>query len=249
VLLPLAFADGESDVILRGGTHVPWSPVFEYIERIYLPALRSMGVQAEVELWRRGFYPKGGGALRLRVRARSAPLRPVNLTERGPLIEVRGVATACGLPGHVAERMAQAVGDRLQAAGLTAKIAARRTAGEGQGAYLFLEAHYAHARGGFSALGARGKPTQQVADEATAALLAFHASAAAVDRHLADQLLLPAALAAGTSRYCTEAVTAHLETNAHVIQQLLPVHCRIDGKPNAPGRVECVGAPPGATPP
>lgn len=87
------------------------------------------------------------------------------------------------------------------------------------GAGIFLVAEYQHARAGFTAFGARGKPSEQAAEEAADALLRHHASGAAVDCHLADQLLLPLCFAAAPSRLTVEQVTRHLETNAWVIEQ------------------------------
>ena len=82
VLLPLALARGESRLILRGGTHVPWAPSASYLEHVYLPALARMGVYARFHLARWGFYPAGGGEVRVYVPAQEGVLYPVSLTDR-----------------------------------------------------------------------------------------------------------------------------------------------------------------------
>ncbi len=239
VLPPLALTPGHSRVILRGGTHVPWSPSFEYIQRIYLPALRPMGVAAAVHLVRHGFYPRGGGELLVEIEGRNGPLRALQRMERGSLETVRGLAAACDLPAHIARRMAQRAHGLLRRAGMTAEVVPQHRCGGGPGAYLFLEARYEGGRGGFTALGARGRPAEQVAEEACRDLLGFHASGAPVDLHLGDQLLLPVALAVGTSRYRVQAVTAHLRTNAYVVQRFLPVAIHVQGGADTPGTVTC----------
>lgn len=47
ILLPLALASNDSQVILKGGTHVSHSPAIAYIKQVYLPMLQPMG-------WRTG---------------------------------------------------------------------------------------------------------------------------------------------------------------------------------------------------
>jgi len=67
IMLPLALADGNSGIVLRGGTHVAWSPPFHHVQRVYLPALQWLGIQTEVDLLRWGWYPQGGGEVRASV--------------------------------------------------------------------------------------------------------------------------------------------------------------------------------------
>jgi RNA 3'-terminal phosphate cyclase (ATP) len=107
----------------------------------------------------------------------------------------------------------------LVEAGVDARIEPLRVRAACAGAGIFLAAEYDHVRAGFNALGARGKPSEAVAEEAVATLLAHRDSGAALDQHLADQLILPLALAGGESRFSVEQVTRHLITNAWVVEQ------------------------------
>ena len=98
---------------------------------------------------------------------------------------------------------------------------------------------------GFSAVGERGKPSEQVAEEACLDFLAFAShTEAAVDMHLADQLLMPMALAVGESTFTTCRVTSHLLTNAHVIRQFVDARIEIEAEEAAPGRIRVTGSPP-----
>jgi RNA 3'-terminal phosphate cyclase (ATP) len=137
----------------------------------------------------------------------------------GPLIRITGRAVAANLPTHIPQRMAERASTLFAHLGTNVDIRAEYVHAACPGAGIFLVAEYQHARAGFSALGTRGRPSEQVAEEAAEALLRHHAGGAAVDRHLADQLLLPLSFAAGPSRFVVEQVTRHLETNAWVIQQ------------------------------
>ncbi len=222
VLMPLALARGTSTVTIGGGTHVAWSPPFDFLREVWLPALEPMGVVAELELDRWGWYPVGRGEIRVRIDGlgdSEHDLRPVRLTDRGELVGITGRAAASRLPGHIPRRMAERASEMLIAEGLRPRIESRTVAAAGPGTGLFLTARYTGGRAGFSALGRRGKPAEEVAAEAAAALLEHHHSGAAIDRHLADQLILPAALAAGESRYSVSRVTQHLVTNAWTVER------------------------------
>jgi RNA 3'-terminal phosphate cyclase (ATP) len=218
VLLPLARASGVSTLAVRGGTHVPWSPSFEYANAVWLPALRRLGVDAGIELVASGWYPAGGGEIRARVEGRGdRPLEPLEVVDPGPLERVSGRALAANLPSHIPQRMTDRAGALLAGAGIPARIQPLRVRAACPGAGLFLAAEYRGIAAGFDALGERGKSSESVAEEAVAALLAHRASGAALDAHLADQLVAPLALAAGPSRVSVERVTPHLQTSAWVV--------------------------------
>lgn len=218
ILLPLALADGNSEVILRGGTHVSFSPSFSYIEQVYLPMLSRMGVQAEVKLNAWGWYPQGGGEVELRVSS-GTKLNGFNLLERGDLRQVRGLAAVTQLPSHIPQRMAMRAENLLHDANLKAVVQPLRERGVAPGAGLFLTAEYENSLAGFGASGRVGLPAEKVAEMACEELLDFHKTGAPVDVHLADQLLLPAALASEDSQYRVAEITTHLTTNAWVIEQ------------------------------
>ena len=235
ILLPLALADGPSRLILRGGTAVPMSPPAPYLEHVYLPTLFEMGVQARMahRLW--GFYPQGGGELDVEI-AGHATLRPLDLTERGTPERVDGAACVAKLPSHIPQRMSDRARALLSQAGLPrVSIEPQHITSPGTGAGLFLTAHYAQSRAGFSALGRRGLPSEEVAELACRALLDHHRTGAAVDPHLGDQLVLPFVLAQGVSRAAVSRVTQHLLTNVWVAVHFDLPAARVTGEEGQPG--------------
>ncbi|MBD1879376.1 RNA 3'-terminal phosphate cyclase [Coleofasciculus sp. FACHB-T130] len=227
ILLPLAIAQGESQVTLRGGTHVAYSPAYTYIEQVYLPLLRQMGVEAEVRIRSWGWYPQGQGEVELRVSGRGVrgknreiqPLRGISLLEPGEFQQVRGIAVVTQLPSHIPQRMASRAENVLHQADLKATVQPLRERGIAPGAGIFLTAEYENSKAFFGALGRLGLPADKVADMACQELLDFHNTGAPVDVHLGDQLLLPAALADSTSQYRVAEISTHLTTNAWVIEQ------------------------------
>jgi RNA 3'-terminal phosphate cyclase (ATP) len=250
LLVPLALSGRRIDLVIKGGTHVAWSPPFDYFSDVFLPALSRMGLDAGCSLDEWGFYPVGEGRVAVRVAGiRSASgatsshrwFQPVRLVERGDMIHVTGRAVVANLPKEIADRMARRAAEILSEKGFHSDLRSLRVGGKSTGAGIFLTAQYEKTRAGFSALGKRGLPAERVALDACRELFAFDKSGAAVDRHLADQLLLPMALASGRSEMAVESVTAHLLANAYVIQRFAPAAIEIVGDETGPGSVSVEG--------
>ena len=239
-LLPcLAAAGGERRLILRGGTNVPFSPPVDYVRGVLIPALGEMGVSVEVDIVRRGFYPRGGGEVRVAVRAQGA-LRPIVRMERGALERIRGLVYSCRLPAHVPERISRAAASILKRAGYDASIEGDLdTPSGGPGCGIILLAECERAMLAADALGEIRKSAEKVGEEAAQRLVEEIESGAAVDGHLADQLAVWAALAQGESRYLASRATAHLKSAAAVTEEMLGAGFTITG--DAPAVVACSG--------
>ncbi len=245
VLWPLALADGDSQVTLRGGTHVPWAPSVDYLQAVFLPAVARMGLRAEIERVAWGFYPAGGGEARVHLHGRVAPLSPIQWTQAGQLVRVRCVGVAANLPAHIAQRMVNRAHNLLTTALATrpeVQLEPLRVRSAGPAATFFLLASYEQASAGFSAYGRKGLAAEHVAEAACQELLAHHTTGAPVDPHLADQLVLPMALAAGTSRIVTSAISDHLLTNLSVVRAFLPLQAQVEGGRGSPGAVTIIGS-------
>ncbi len=243
ILLPLALADGNSALTLRGGTHVPWAPSTDYIQRVLGPMLERMGVQMTLEPVSWGFYPAGGGEVRVHIQAPSSSLRPLQLLERGDLREVEVLSIVSNLPSHIPQRMVNRARNLLHAAGVEkVKPTPRRVRGSGPGAVALLFAGYERCTAGFTGFGRKGLPAERVAESACESFFAHHATRAPADPHLADQLILPMALAAGTSRVHTSAITRHLLTSLAVVRSFLPIEATVEGKEGSPGIITVRGS-------
>jgi RNA 3'-terminal phosphate cyclase (ATP) len=224
LLVPLALAGGASTLVLRGGTHVEWSPPFDDLVNSYFPILRRLGFRVDAELKRWGWYPVGEGEIVFNTAGHLAESdatrpRPIELLARGSLLRITGRAVAANLPAHIPQRMADRARTSLGDLGVMIDVQPQRVTAACPGTGIFVVAKYEHISVTFSAYGRLGKPSEAVADEAVAAFRQHHASEAAVERHLADQLLLPLALAAGGSIFTTPRPTGHLMTNAWTIGQ------------------------------
>lgn len=238
VLWPLALAEGRSTVRLSGGTHVEASPPVDYLQQVYLPLLAELGLDARIEIEQWGYYPRGGGVIHVEVRGPTT-LRGLTLTERGALRGVSAYSIVSNLPEHIARRQAERADFLLRKQGIKPVVEIHTPPSPGQGTAVWIRAEYRHARAGFTAYGRLRKPAEAVAEEACKAFVHYHRRQMPVDAHLGDQLLLPLALAAAhsPSEYAVEAVTAHLLTNARIVEQFLNVRIEIEGQEGQAGRV------------
>ncbi|NOZ58210.1 MAG: RNA 3'-terminal phosphate cyclase [Euryarchaeota archaeon] len=218
LLLPSAFAGGEVVLDIKGGTDVRWAPPIDYVKHVLLPVVARLGISAELEVLSRGYYPRGGGRVRARVRP-AERLTGVDLRNPGRVLQVRGKAHASRLPGHVVEREAEAARRLLSEYSPEIALEVRKDFSTGTG--ITLWACCENSRLGAGALGERGKPAEQVGEEAARALLTEIKSGAGVDIHLADQLIPFLALAEGKSAFTVRELSGHLRTNIFVTEQIL----------------------------
>lgn len=246
ILVPLALAQGPTTIIVRVGTHLDWAPAYDDFANGYLPALQRMGLGAEADLVQWGWYPAGGGEVRCRLAGvqiaasrRDGRPQPIEAVERGRLMRITGRAVAANLPSHIAQRMCDRARATLNDLGAPVQIEALRVRAVSPGAGIFLLAEYEDSlAASFSAHGRRGKPSEAVAEEAVASLREHHASGAAMELHLADQVLVPLSIAAGPSHFTMARPTAHLTTNAWTIEQFGIAKITIEQKALTHVRIE-----------
>lgn len=219
VLWPLCFADRPSRVVIEGGTHALKAPPIEFLTDTFLPAVRKMGVQATLTLERYGFYPQGGGRIVLEVEPITA-LRPAQFLDRGKRQRLTAYALVAQLRPEIAETEVSTLGRRLQIASKDRRTeVVSNTVGAGN--VVLLSASYATGTLVFSALGERGKPADKVALAAAREFERFDEHGGAVDEHLADQLVIPMALAGGGA-FRTGPLSLHTTTNMTVVSLFCP---------------------------
>jgi RNA 3'-terminal phosphate cyclase (ATP) len=218
VLPALLVAGAPSRLTLFGGTHNPLAPPFDFLARVFVTTLGRMGARVRVELLRHGFYPAGGGEVRVEVDP--APLAPLLLPERGRILRRRAEALVSNLPLAIAERELRVVGWE--------DAVARPVESAGPGNVVMLHAEAEHASELVTAFGAKGVPAERVAERAVRDMERYLAADVPVGEHLADQLLVPVALAGGGS-FRTMPLSSHARTNAALVERFLP------------GRFACAG--------
>jgi RNA 3'-terminal phosphate cyclase (ATP) len=225
VLPALLKADKPSTLKLAGGTHNPMAPPVQFLQRAWCPRLAEMGAHSDIRLERFGFYPAGGGVVEARVEP-CAVLQPRTWMTRGERRAAYAEAFVAGVPGRVAQRELECVGkamnwneDQLLVRGLPAD--------QGPGNALMLTFEYEHATEVFTAFGEKSVSSEQVARQVVQRARRYLTSQAAFAEYLADQMMLPLALA-GAGGFTLDEVSMHARTNAQVIETFLPVRFRFE---------------------
>jgi RNA 3'-terminal phosphate cyclase (ATP) len=218
-VIPALFgAPAPSTVTVTGGTHNPLAPCFDYLDRVFAPVIARMGGSLSLAIEAYGFYPAGGG--RVVATIRPAALSPIALVERGPITRRWATAIVARLPTHIAARELMVVEERLELEPTECEVRDVRSAGAGNA--ILIELEHAQGRELFTGFGEKGVRAERVADAACEEAAAWLAAGAPVGPHLADQLLVPMALAGG-GRFRIGAMTTHVTTNIDTIRAFLDV--------------------------
>jgi RNA 3'-terminal phosphate cyclase (ATP) len=223
VLPALLVADKESTLVLEGGTHNPFAPPFDYLEKVILPILKRMGATVTVKLERYGFYPAGGGKFSVEITP-CAKLKRLVLAERGKLVSQTARALVANLPRQIAERELQTVKRKMEWKESQLEVEETRNS-NGPGNIVMIELEYEKVTEIFTAFGEKNTRAEVVAERAAKEAKAYLQTEAAVGEHLADQLLLPMALGEG-GNFTTVKPSLHTLTNIDVIKRFLEVEIK-----------------------
>lgn len=218
VLLPLLLADAPSRLVLEGGTHNMSAPPFDFIERAFLPIINRMGPTVTARLVRHGFFPRGGG--RIEIAIAPAPLAPIECMYRGPLQSVAATALFAALPANIAEREIATARQSLPDWPESAFAVRQLPEEQGPGNVLLIEAAFAHTTEIVTGFGKLGLSAESLAKRAAHRMAGFLACDAFAGPYLADQLLLPFALA-GAGSFTTVKPSQHSHTACEVIGRFL----------------------------
>lgn len=218
ILLPLLTAGAPSRVVLEGGTHNPFAPPFDFLDKTYLPQIHRMGPAVRAVLERPGFFPAGGGRIAVEIEP-AARLRGFDLLERGALRGRRARAAVAHLPRHIAERELRVIGRKLNWPAETLEAVEVADA-HGPGNVVTIEVSHEHVCEVFTGFGEVGRPAEAVANLVVDDCRRYLKATAPVGEHLTDQLMLPLALAGGGS-FRSTGLTRHARTHVELIHMFL----------------------------
>ncbi|MGJ5820574.1 RNA 3'-terminal phosphate cyclase [Paludibaculum fermentans] len=224
ILPALMLAEGPSKLVIEGGTHNDAAPPFPFLERAFLPLVERMGPRVQVVLERPGFYPAGGGRFTAEILP-AVRLKPLHTGERAEITGRRVIAIIANLPSDIAEREARTAARLLEWGPETQVIESSRESA-GPGNVVMVEVQSRGVTEIFTAFGKVGVSAERVAKRAVQEAQEYLVSKAAVGEHLADQLLLPMALA-GAGSFTAVKLNQHSLTNMEVIRRFLPVRFEI----------------------
>lgn len=225
VLPALLVAEEPSTVTLEGGTHNPFAPPFPFLANAYLPLVNRMGANITAELLRPGFYPAGGGKIKIGIQP-CRDLSALDLSERGE-IERRSVRAICSnLPGSIGERECQVIQRKTgwDDECFTVDVV---TDSPGPGNVIVAEVESENVTEVITAFGQVGRPAEAVAKDLSREIRRYIGAEVPVGEYLADQILLPMAIGkangSGGGTFRTMALSRHATTHIDIIREFLDV--------------------------
>ncbi len=246
VMIPAAFAEEPVSIEVKGGTDNPFAPPIDYLKNVTIPILEKLGYHAEINLVKRGHYPKGGGIIKAEINP-IEKLKPLNLTEAGKVSKISGVSHCVKLPSHIAKRQAEAAKERLAEAGHEAGIEVEYYEksedphlSPGTGVVLWAETRNGSILGS-NGHGEKGKPAEKVGKEAAEKLLDELETGKALDKYLTDQIIPYLSLAEGQSIISTTELTSHTLTNVELVEKILGTEIEVSGMEGEPGEISVRG--------
>ena len=224
LLPPLLVAVQSSTLLLQGGTHNPFAPPFDFLAKTFLPAIQHMGPVVVASLERHGFYPRGGGCIRVRIEPTDS-LSPFSLVERGRILRIGATAMVARLPRHIAERELETLRQMLDMSSKDLTLLELADP-RGPGNVVIVEVVSEQITEVFTGFGRRGVVAEAVSEEVGQRTRRYLDAGVPVGQHLADQLLLPLCLA-GQGAFRTLELSLHARTNLEVIKHFLDVRVEI----------------------
>ena len=226
-LVPICIhADDEVELEIIGGTDVLWSPNIEYFQEVFCGNVKKMGIEIESEIIKYGFYPKGGGKVKVRIKP-CKELKSINLIERGNVnrYDIRSIASKSLEKAKVAER--QIEGAKKVIPKFDCEYFEYVDAFS-PGSTTHIHTHCDNSILGATVYGERGIPAEKIGEETARNLMKQIDSNACLDEHMADQILFYLALAGGSVSVAE--ITNHCKTNMWVIEKFLPMKFEINDR-------------------
>jgi RNA 3'-terminal phosphate cyclase (ATP) len=227
ILPALMTASGSSRLVIEGGTHNTHAPPFDFLAKTFVPVLSRLGPKVSVKLERYGFYPAGGGRFSAEIEP-CAKLSPISMVDRGEIKHRRATAIVANLARQIAQREIETLTHSLGWENDKCEIMETKDSA-GPGNVVLIELGSDSITTVFSGFGRLGASAEKVATEAAGAARSYLASNAFADEHLADQFLLPLALAGDGSLTATK-LSQHCRTNMEVIALFVPVVFAVEEK-------------------
>jgi len=238
LMLPIVFSGKKVIIKLTGGTDVKWSQPIDYFNNVLVPVFRKYA-DIEVKTLRRGYFPKGNGIVSLQISSHSEGLnrQPLDFTNRGKLLQIRGVSHASSdlMDLRVADRQADSAEVQLSNLGVPVRIDRQYSNSHSTGSGILVwgvfgsdtsEVHRPIIIAGDS-LGEKNKKSEDIGKEAALNLKKEIESEAVVDKYLADQLIPLLAITSGEIK--TSEITKHAKANIYVAEKFLSVKFKIEG--------------------
>lgn len=228
IIFPLFVEGSGYKIKIKGGTDVKWSMPIDYFTEIILPHFRRFS-DYEITLNKRGFYPKGGGEIELKIKKHNYNIiKKINLNTEARLECIKGISFASKELENkkVAERQSQAATNIFLKNKVITRISNMYYQTESIGSSITLWAVYSknddidyinQLKTGSDALGEINLSSENVGEKAAKKLIDIISDGFKCDVHLSDNLIPLLALIGGTIKI--EKESEHIKNNILVCEK------------------------------
>lgn len=211
VLIPVvAMSKKQFNLRIKGGTDVLWSPTIDYTQHVLQEAYSRMGINFSLELIKRGYYPKGGGEIKLQVNPSN--VKSILFSKR-KTNEVRLICSFSKFTNNEIENKVYEIVKQLTDANFIVDVEIKSEEALDSGASLLIYSIDDDSIIGIDAL--YNKKTSEFDLDMDNFIKNY-----AIDDNLADMLIVPASLASGKTILPIKEITKHLETNLFVTSKI-----------------------------
>jgi RNA 3'-terminal phosphate cyclase (ATP) len=211
VLIPvIAISQKKLSLIIKGGTDVLWSPSIDYTQYVLKEAYSRIGIKFDLELTKRGYYPKGGGEIKLQVYP--SKIKSITFSKR-KTNNVKLICSYSKLPFKEVDNKIKEIVKKLTDANFIVNTEIKNEEAIDSGASMLIYSIDENSIIGIDAL--YNTKTQQFELDLNKFIENF-----SIDENLADMLVVPASLCDGKTKFQTREITKHLETNLFVTSKI-----------------------------
>jgi RNA 3'-terminal phosphate cyclase (ATP) len=224
ILPVLMLAEGESNIILGGGTHNEFSPPVDFLNKSFFKQLRKIGPEVSIHIRRFGFFPVGGGKINVNIKPMSN-LNQIDIIKKGTHLSKWAIAYSSQIPESIGESEMKIIKNKL--GWKEENCTAKEVDSPGPGNVVILIDENENSTEVFTGFGRRNYRLKNVIEDALREYADYIDSDVPVYKHLADQLIIPMSLAGGGSFITTEP-TLHTMTNIEVVKKILGIEIVVE---------------------
>ena len=214
VLPALLTVDSPTHIQLEGGTHNSMSPAYDFLKDSFLPQVKKMGADVNLEIERHGFVPNGGGIEKVHINPPN--WQSYSLTEKGKLLRKKVEVVISELPDDIPHRAIKVIGRKLN----IDDCSIIRVNSPGPGLCLLIKYEYENVTFVAVFFGQRGIKMERIANQAVKYVERYLKHDAPVGEYLADQLLMSMAISGNAEIRCTP-LSLHTTTNINIIEKFM----------------------------
>ena len=212
VLIPVvAISHKKLSLIIKGGTDVLWSPSMDYTQYVLKEAYSRIGINFSIKLTKRGYYPKGGGEIKLEVYP--SKLKSINFSQR-KTNNLKLICTFSKISREIIIEKIKIIKEKFSKTSFNVEVEIKEEKAIDSGASLLLYSIDENSIIGMDVL--FNKKTQNFDLDFNK----FINNSTGMDENLADMLVVPASLGIKKTVFQVKEITKHLETNLFVTSKI-----------------------------